>query len=208
MNKFKENIGIVNLAVLLVLLVVSLMSFGRNQSLGIASNATKFTNLKVTNEIETTDLTVLDDVSIAGDLALTGDINSKMPLTSVTASSTATVTTTLTTSMSGETFLIAGTTSTFILPATSTSAGTFFRFNIGGAITGNSTIVTSDAGNWIEGTLIVAGAVVDCDAEDTLTFVADGENLGDYVEVYSNGTNWFILDSGVKTGSKLTCTAS
>lgn len=125
----------------------------------------------------------------------------------ITAVTTEVTTTTLTTAMSGQTFVFS-TTTIFVLPATSTAAGVWYKFVVGGAITSNVTVRTSDLGNNIEGTLIVAGAVVDCDAEDTITFVADGENIGDYFEIYSNGTYWFLGSSGALTSSKLTCTAS
>ena len=117
-------------------------------------------------------------------------------------------TTTLTTAMSGYTFLLGGADATFTLPATTTDAGIYYRFVVSEALSANNLIVTSDGGNDIEGTLIVAGAVVDCAAEDTITFVADGENIGDYVELYNDGINWLIGDSGALTASKLTCSAN
>lgn len=208
MGKLKENIGLINFVLLLCVVAVLGSSYFGDSILGVKQNASKFTNVEVTNELQTVVLTVTGNSNLSGNLALTGELNNKMALTSVTASSTATVTTTLTTAMSGETFYIAGTTSTFILPATSIASGSFYRFVVGGAMTGDATIVTSDGGNNIEGSLIVAGAVIDCDAEDTLTFVADGENIGDFVELYSDGTYWYIGSSGALTESKLTCTAS
>jgi hypothetical protein len=186
---------------------------GDVSELGIAQRATKFTHLEVTGETQTTDLTVTDDVAITddvtigGDLALTGTLNTLEGYTDLNLTST--VTTTLTVAMSGETFYFGGVSSTaFVLPATSTSAGVFYRFVVDSAMSSTNTIQTSDLGNHIEGALIVAGAVVDCDAEDTLTFVGDGENLGDFVELRSNGTNWFIGASGALTASKLTCSAT
>lgn len=210
MEKLKQNAGLFSL-ILMIVLVVYVMIAGvpvKQDTLGISQKASKFTDVEVKNELQTTDLIVLDDATIYGDMLLSGSSNSKLGITSVVASSTATVTTTLTTTLSGEIYTIAGTTSTFILPATSTASGSFYRFVVGGAMTGDATIVTSDGGNNIEGSLIVAGAVVDCNAEDTLTFVADGENIGDFVELYSDGTYWYIGASGALTGSKLTCTAS
>lgn len=52
-------------------------------------------------------------------------------------------------------------------------------------------------------TINVQGAV-----EAAITFVADGENIGDYIEVYGNGTDWLIGSSGALTSSKMTCTTS
>lgn len=108
----------------------------------------------------------------------------------------------------GKTFYLSGATSTQTLPATSTSEGAVYRFVVGGSVTGNITIVTSDGGNDIEGSLIVAGAVVDCASEDTITIVADGENIGDFVELRSNGTDWLIGASSVLTAGKMTCSAT
>lgn len=61
-----------------ILLIISVCfsgyMFGKKEStLGIKSNATKFTNLEVTNELQTADLTVTDDVAITDDLSVTGD---------------------------------------------------------------------------------------------------------------------------------------
>lgn len=140
----------------------------------------------------------------AASLTTTGAISG---LQSVSKITTAVASTTLATTDSGKNYILT-TTTEFVLPATSTASGVYYRFTIGGAITSNVTIRTSDLGDNIEGTLIVAGAVVDCAAEDTITFVADGENIGDYVELYSDGTYWYIGDSGALTTSKLTCTAS
>lgn len=140
--------------------------------------------------------------------ALTGvwEMFNKFPLK--TNAQTSATTNTLTIAESGRTFFASGSSTVFVLPATSTASGVHYRFVISGAIDGNVTVRTSDLGNNIEGTLLVAGAVVDCDAEDTITFVADGENIGDYFEIFSNGANWFLGSSGALTGSKLTCTVS
>ncbi len=138
-----------------------------------------------------------------GSLTASGAITGLDYLSTV---STRVASTTLTNADSGKTFILT-TTTEFVLPSTSTSAGVHYKFVIGSAITANATIRTSDLGNNIEGTLIVAGAVVDCASEDMITFVADGENVGDYVELWSNGTYWFIGDSGVLTSGKMTCTA-
>jgi len=91
------------------------------------------------------------------------------------------------------------------LPTASASVGAVYRFVVTAAVaTTNMTIVAAPA-DTIEGTLIVAGAVVDCDAADIITFVIDGENIGDFVELYTDGTSWLIGDSGVLTASKMTC---
>jgi hypothetical protein len=124
--------------------------------------------------------------------------------TKAIAPTVATATTTLTAINSGTTYLLSATGTSIILPAV-TNTGVHYKFAINGAATGSNFIITSAEGDNIEGTLIVAGAVVDCDDVDVITFVTDGENLGDFVEVYSDGTNWLIGASGTLTASKMTC---
>lgn len=114
-------------------------------------------------------------------------------------------TTTLQFKDSGTTYYLSGKGTTWILPAV-TNKGANYRFVVNGALDTGNVIIDSAEGDNIEGTLIVAGAVVDCAAEDQLNFVVDGENVGDYVEVRSDGTQWLIGDSGVLTAAKLTCT--
>lgn len=92
------------------------------------------------------------------------------------------------------------------LPPASESVGAYYRFVVTGAVATTNMTIVSDPADVINGTLIVAGAVVDCDATDALNFVIDGENVGDYVELYTDGTSWLIGDSGVLTSAKLTCT--
>lgn len=92
------------------------------------------------------------------------------------------------------------------LPTASASIGAHYRFVVTAAVaTTNMTIVAAPA-DTIEGSLVVAGAVVDCDAADIITFVIDGENIGDFVDLYSDGTSWLIGESGGLTASKMTCT--
>ena len=114
-------------------------------------------------------------------------------------------TTTLRLVDSGTTYLLSGTGTHITLPAVN-RVGTWFRFVINGAAGIGNYIIDSAEGDNIEGSLIVAGAVVDCGAEDQINFVVDGENIGDFVEVISTGTYWAIGASGGLTSAKITCT--
>lgn len=117
-----------------------------------------------------------------------------------------TATTTLEVSQSGSTVLVSGGGgNVFTLPAV-TNTGANFRFQVSGAIASGNAIIDSAEGDNIEGSLIVAGAVVGCDAVDQINFITDGENIGDYVELLSDGTQWLLVDSGVLTSAKMTCT--
>ena len=145
------------------------------------------------------DLTVTDDVTVGDDLYVAGNALYGETVETVSAANV------ITSVESGTTYYISTTGASYTLPAVATAAGDVYRFVIGAAFSTDA-VITSAEGDNIEGALIVAGAVVDCDAEDFITFVADGENLGDFVELRSNGTSWFIGASGALTGSKLTCT--
>lgn len=154
--------------------------------------------------VETKELGAFPGPRIQQDITVNGYVASKQKVKSI-AKTVANATTTLTVADSGTTYVVTATGSAIILPAAAKSSGVKFRVIIGGAIDTQDVTLYSAEGDNIEGSIIVAGAVVDCNAADVLTFVADGENIGDYVEVMSNGTYWFPLSSGALTASKLTC---
>jgi len=144
------------------------------------------------------DWNVGGDLNVGGDAVIDGSLSSRNELVSLTG------TTTLTADTSGTTYLLSGVSHLITLPAV--ADGVNYKFVINGASTGTNFIVDSAEGDNIEGTLIVAGAVVDCASVDQINFVVDGENVGDYFEIYSDGTQWLLGDSGALTASKLTCT--
>lgn len=114
-------------------------------------------------------------------------------------------TTTLNLKDSGTNYMVSASGTTITLPSVK-AKGTHYRFTVGGALDTGNVIIDSAEGDNIDGTLIVAGAVVDCRGEDQINFVVDGEAVGDYVELLSNGTQWVLVDSGVLTSAKMTCT--
>ena len=138
------------------------------------------------------------------DIRVHGSLGYKYPIVNL-ANTSIYATTTLRVAESGTNYMLSGSGTTIILPAVNT-AGTNFRFTIKGAADVGNYIIDSAEGDNIDGTLIVAGAVVDCRGEDQINFVVDGEQIGDYVELMSNGTQWLIVDSGVLTPAKMTCT--
>lgn len=86
--------------------------------------------------------------------------------------------------------------------------GLKFSFVVGSAFaTTDWTIVTNGGSNLISGSVEVAGAVVVAGAEDTVTFVASAETIGDRVNLSSDGTNWFLSGSAALSGG-ITATAS
>lgn len=178
--------------------------FGASQSEELGASGTRFPNgisadttSPVAGEVRGTTLTV------TGQTDLEGAFSYRDTTTALTG------TTTLAATDSGETFLISGGLSTWTLPATSSlQAGTKFMFRVDGSLTVTSTIVVAGGWNGIEGLLEVANAVVDCDAEDTITFGASFENIGDYVELIWSGTYWLLGDSSFLTSGAATCTAT
>lgn len=118
---------------------------------------------------------------------------------------TPTADTTLTASQTGSTFDMGTAGLDLTLPAVASSAGVWYRFVVSASFaTTNMTVVSAEGDN-IEGSLLVAGAVVDCDANDVITSVADGENIGDFFDLFSDGTYWYVGASGGLTTAKLTC---
>lgn len=138
--------------------------------------------------------------TLSGTLKVSGDLNYVENTKAVSADNTLTV------AESGLTTYITTTGATTTLPAVASSDGVVFRFVVGAAFDTNNFVIDSAEGDNIEGSMIVAGAIVDCDAEDQINFIADGENVGDFVEIRSNGIKWFITQSNALSSTKLTCT--
>ena len=116
---------------------------------------------------------------------------------------------TLTASESGKTLYMgtAGEDQTLPVPAD----GVWYRFVVQANVATTNMTITGPAADAtddvIYGTVTVAGVVTLCSAEDTLTFVAETNEAipGDWVELHSDGTNWYISGQ-VATASAFTCT--
>lgn len=106
---------------------------------------------------------------------------------------------TLTAEDSGKTLVLSAAAGAAItLPAVEVNLK--YKFVVGLAFaTTDWTIVSTT--NVIQGNAIVAGAHVAASDENTISFVATAESVGDYVEIESDGTNWYASGSGVTTGS-------
>jgi hypothetical protein len=85
------------------------------------------------------------------------------------------------------------------LPAVSL-AGCKYRFTTKAAFaTTNFTIVA--ASNKIQGGVIVNSVFVPAVNENTISFVATAETIGDFVEVYSDGVNWYVTGVAAAAGA-------
>ena len=112
---------------------------------------------------------------------------------------TITADTTLTTEDSGKCInLYAATGKIITLPAITATWN--FRIYVGLAFTTPSwTVIAPDS--IIQGGAIVASSFVDAANENTITFVHSAETLGDYVDIFCDGTNIYASGVGKTTGS-------
>ena len=100
----------------------------------------------------------------------------------------------------GKTFILADAApGTITLPAV-TNTGFHCRVIVGAALTDDGVLASAEGDN-MEGSLVVAGAAVTVDAADQINFVDTAENIGDQVDVISDGTYWHVKGIGLTTGS-------
>jgi hypothetical protein len=114
---------------------------------------------------------------------------------------TPTAATTLTAAQSGAwVWLNAAAGFAITLPAV--FAGARFRFTVAANFaTTNFTVITPALVDIIQGGAKVLNSDVPAADEDTISFVATAENKGDYVELWSDGTSWFVDGRGAATGA-------
>lgn len=78
--------------------------------------------------------------------------------------------------------------------------GLNFRFVTGAAFATTDWTIVS-ATNTIEGSALVAGAHIPAENENTISIVATAETIGDFVDIWSDGTSWFVSGVGETAGS-------
>lgn len=132
-------------------------------------------------------------------------LSSTRELTTITPVTTLTSDTTVTTAQSGTVFNIGTAGVDVTLPAPTAATGTHYRFVVSGTFATTAMTIVAGTADTIEGSLIVAGAVVACDSADLISIAATSEDIGDFVDVYSNGTNWLIGANQAMTASQHTC---
>ena len=187
----KSNISYIALALAAVAIVMVLVGNQSSQSIGAPSGPAHY---QTESFLQGLTAGGRDQFTVSN----TGVMNMVRSTEVVTGANT------LTAAESGKTTFISTTGATYTLPPV-TTAGLVYRFSVSAAFSTNAVVASAEGDN-IEGAIIVAGAVVTCDAVDQINFVADGENLGDFVELESDGTSWHIGASGALTSEKMTCT--
>jgi hypothetical protein len=114
--------------------------------------------------------------------------------------------TTLTAKDSGKVLILkAAAGAQITLPEVATSAGLRFKFIVGQLFATTDWTVKADD-DVIEGSVLVNGAHVAGVDENTISFVASAESIGDFAELVCDGTNWYVNGSGVSAGA-ITLTA-
>ena len=108
--------------------------------------------------------------------------------------------TVLTAADSGKTYLISGTGYTVTLPAP--HAGFSVKFIVAAAFSTDCVVQTpADNRDTLNGGVIVNGAIVESDATDRVTFEDGAESVGDFIEISSDGTSFFLFGNGNASSS-------
>jgi hypothetical protein len=109
--------------------------------------------------------------------------------------------TTLTAADSGRHFsLNAAAGAQITLPAVATSAGLNFRFTVQ-ALFATTAWTIKAASNVIQGGVIVNSVNVPGADENTITFSASADTIGDFVQLHCDGVNWYVSGVGSSAGA-------
>lgn len=169
---------------------------------GISADSTSPSSGEVRGTTFTsTGLATLASASITSTLGVTGELTAREGTTALTAS------TTITAADSGKTYYMGTADVDVTLPVP--ADGVWYRFVVSGNFATTNMTVQGPAADATDdvmfGALEVAGAVVACSAEDTISFVNTAELPGDFVEIRSDGTNWYVTGQATTSGG-ITCT--
>lgn len=126
-------------------------------------------------------------------------LNYYKPIVSLTAD------TTVTAAQTGTIFNVGTAGVDVTLPDPTAAAGVNYRFVVDAAFATTNVTIVSGAADLIDGSLIVAGAVVACDLADLITISATSEDVGDFIDLYSNGVKWLIGANQAMTASNHAC---
>jgi hypothetical protein len=91
------------------------------------------------------------------------------------------------------------------LPAVATSAGLNFRFTVQALFATTAWTILA-ASSVIQGGVIVNSVNVLGANENTITFSASADTIGDFVQLNSDGVNWYVSGVGASAGA-ITLTA-
>lgn len=86
-----------------------------------------------------------------------------------------------------------------LLPATPPK-GFYARFTVGATFATSNWTIESNT-DVIQGSADVNSTLVPASNENTISFVASAETVGDYIEVWSDGVNYYAYGIGQASGS-------
>jgi hypothetical protein len=86
------------------------------------------------------------------------------------------------------------------LPAVATSAGLNFRFTVQ-ALFATTAWTIKAASSVIQGGVIVNSVNVPGANENTITFSASADTIGDFVQLTCDGVNWYVFGLGTSAGA-------
>jgi hypothetical protein len=86
------------------------------------------------------------------------------------------------------------------LPAVASSAGLNFRFTVQ-ALFATTAWTIKAATNVIQGVVIVNSVNVPGADENTITFSASADTIGDFVALNCDGVNWYVSGVGTASGA-------
>lgn len=142
-------------------------------------------------------ITATGAIAANGGINVTGGLDIEGGLTGEMATEVVTATNVITAAESGKVFFLNSATE-FVSTLPAPVAGAYFKFIVKAAPSGASyTVVTTGGANIIQGAAEVANSAVAAIDEDTITFTDGAAAVGDWVEVVSDGTNWYVSGHGV-----------
>ncbi len=130
----------------------------------------------------------------SGPLVVNGVYLNEGSVSSVTAGVT------LTAADNGKTVLLADAASGDVTLPAVTVTGFKVRVLCAFAITTSSAVKSAEGDN-ITGTLVVNGATVLAEVEDQINFILNLAEVGDYIDIQSDGTQWIVNGIGGAAGS-------
>ena len=148
--------------------------------------------------VNTEAVTVSGAMTVTGDTSLISVTRIDTPVVALVETKNAEIT------ESGTTFILNHATEfATTLPTVASSTGVTFRFICKLAPdTGSFTVVTDSGEDAIVGSVVVDGANIEADGpDDTITFTASAAAIGDWVELTSDGTYWYLSGQGAAATS-------
>ena len=107
---------------------------------------------------------------------------------------------TLTTADNGKTILLGDAAPGDVTLPAVTNTGFKVRVQCNFAITSSAAVISAEGDN-ISGLLIVNGATVLAEVEDQINFILNLAEIGDYIDLVSDGAAWIVTGAGGATGS-------